>query len=275
MRRIAASFATVAFIVAVLSGDVASAGETHPVATPTPKVMASAGDSITRAFNVGWCCVLQDSPSRSWSTGTNGAVNSHYTRLLALDGRLAGQNHNDARSGAKMRDLAGQLSAAASQRADYLTVLMGANDVCASDAASMTATSTFESQFRSALAQFTASRPQARVFVASIPDIEHLWELFRSNPLAVSIWSLFGICQSVLDTSITDATRQQAVNRLHSFNDILASVCTEFRQCRWDGYAVFKTQFAAGDVSSIDYFHPSTAGQRRLAEVTWAASYWA
>ena len=31
-------------------------------APPYPNSMASTGDSITRAFDVGWCCTLADAP---------------------------------------------------------------------------------------------------------------------------------------------------------------------------------------------------------------------
>jgi hypothetical protein len=37
---------------------------------------------------------------------------------------------------------------------------------------------------------------------------------------------------------------------------------------------VFNTPFARSDVSG-DYFHPSTAGQAKLARVTWDHGYWA
>ena len=46
-----------------------------------------------------------------------------------------------------MVDLAGQLSAAASQGVDHVTVLMGANDLCTSSASAMTSVSTFTSQW--------------------------------------------------------------------------------------------------------------------------------
>jgi hypothetical protein len=41
-----------------------------------------------------------------------------------------------------------------------------------------------------------------------------------------------------------------------------------------DQLATFNFQFSAGDVSVLDYFHPDLDGQRKLAETTWAASWW-
>ena len=262
-------------LVALLAvGVVAStAGGVRADGGPTPRVIVSTGDSITRAFNVDFCCVLRDSPSRSWSTGTNAAVNSHYQRLLRFAPHVEAA-HNVARSGARMGELAGQLRTAAGLGVDYVTVLMGANDACTSSAATMTPATTFETQFHAAMAEFTAQRPHALVFVASIPDLYHLWELFHDDARAALIWDTFDICQSLLSTANTEAMRQEVVARVDAFNAALGRVCAEFRRCRWDGGAVSEVQFGAADVSPVDFFHPSVQGQHRLADVTWGASYW-
>jgi lysophospholipase L1-like esterase len=97
-------------------------------APPVPGSMASMGDSITRGFNA--CGFYVDCTSRSWSTGSNATVNSHYRRLRAVNPSLVA--YNDAKSGAKVADMAGQAQTAVSQGADYVTILIGANDACAS-----------------------------------------------------------------------------------------------------------------------------------------------
>ncbi len=43
--------------------------------------------------------------------------------------------------------------------------------------------------------------------------------------------------------------------------------------CHWDGNAAFNFGFTAAEVSTIDYFHPSVAGQTRLAEVMWNSGF--
>jgi lysophospholipase L1-like esterase len=258
-----------ALIAMLLAGTAASASRAYPNA------MAAAGDSITRAFDVNWLYLLRDGLPYSWSTGTNTTVDSHYLRLLAVDPKLAGHAYNDARSGARMGGLAGQLDAAATQRADYVTILMGANDICTSSVGTMTPTATFETQFKAALANFLSARPSARVFVASIPNIYRLWYLLHNNLLAVATWKTFNICQSMLNTGNTEAQRQQVVAQEKADNDALARVCQAFRQCRWDNYSVYNYAFSTADVSTVDYLHPSAAGQRHLAAITWAASYFA
>jgi lysophospholipase L1-like esterase len=243
-----------------------------------PKSMASTGDSITRAYND---CTLPyvDCPSASWSTGTSTSVNSHYLRLRVLNPTITGHNFNDAASGARMTDLSSQMSRAVSQHVQYVTVLMGANDACTSSIDSMTTVATFQAQFTTAMNTVTSGLPRARVFVASIPNAYHLWEIFKDNLLARTVWSLFGVCQSLLaDPLSTDldhvARRRAFYDRIVAYNQALADVCAQYQHCLFDGNAVFDAEFTTSDVTSRDYFHPSVSGQAKLAATTWAVSYW-
>jgi lysophospholipase L1-like esterase len=258
----------------VLTGGALSAS----AATPYPRSMASTGDSITRAYNTGFFPYI-DNPSASWSTGTNGSVASHYSRLLARQPSISGHAYNDAKSGAKMVDLAGQLATAASQRVDYVTVLMGGNDICTSSESSMTSVATFQSQFVGAMNTITSASPSTRVYVVSIPNVYNLWAVLKDSFTARVVWSLFGVCQSMLANPLSTAQadvdrRAHVLQRETDFNGVLQSVCAQYVHCRYDGGAVFRTNFIASDVTTRDYFHPSTAGQAKLAAVTWAAGYW-
>lgn len=263
-------------VIAVLlvAGLVASAMPAAASSIPFPNSMASAGDSITRAFDIGWCCFLKDSPQYSWSTGNNQAVNSQYRRLLALHAGIANHAYNDAQTGANMGALAGQVQQAAAARVDYLTVLMGANDVCTSTIAGMTPTATFQTEFQQALKDFFAADPGAHAFVSSLPDIYQLWSTLHANPSAERAWSEFKICQSMLSTGNTEAQRQQVVAQEQADNNVLIAVCAQFTNCRSDNDATYHFKFPASDVSTVDYFHPNVAGQNALASFTWAAGYW-
>lgn len=60
--------------------------------------MSSLGDSITRGFNAcGW---YVDCTSRSFSTGDDSSVNSHYLRLRATNPAINGRNYNESATGA-------------------------------------------------------------------------------------------------------------------------------------------------------------------------------
>ena len=246
-------------------------------ATTFPNSIASTGDSITRAYNTG--SAFADNPASSWSTGTTAAVNSHYLRILAKNSGISGHAFNDAKTGAVMANLDGQLTTAAGQHVDYVTILMGANDACTSSVATMTQAATFGSQFAMALAHFTAASPKSKIFVSSIPNIYNLWSLLHTNGSARLIWAIGGICQSMLanptSTAKADVTRRAAVlQRVVDLNAQLATVCGHYSQCRFDRSAVFKTVFTTSDVNTRDYFHPSASGQARLAAVTWSAGFW-
>src|SRR5437764_8307003 len=102
-----------------------------------------------------------------------------------------------------MDDLARQLRKAGGQNVEYVTILLGANDLCTSTTDSMTPVATFRSEFRRGLGQLASLDPNAHVFVSSIPDIYQLWQVLHTNPMARDTWSTFGICQSMLSTSNT------------------------------------------------------------------------
>jgi hypothetical protein len=259
-----------AAIVATLAVSPAAVAQIIP-----PNAMASTGDSITRAFNTG-LIPFTDAPRNSWSTGSRTYVWSHYRRILAVNWRIFGRNFNDARSGAKMRDLAGQMATVNAQHVDYVTVLMGANDACASSEAAMTPVADFRTQFGQAMATVTAGSPDALVYVVSIPDVYRLWLVLHDDPSARLTWRLTGFCKSMLanpgSTAPADEARRLRVrDRIVDYNEVLATVCLQYVMCRFDGNVVFDYPFEPRHVSTRDYFHPSLEGQRALADVTWDA----
>jgi lysophospholipase L1-like esterase len=250
------------------------AGPAWADSPPLPNSIAAIGDSITRAYDA--CCYYGDHPGQSWSTGGTSydGISSHYERLKARNPAIAGQAHDDAVTGAKMSAAPSQADQAVSQGAQYVTILLGANDLCTSSPATMTPTDTFRSEFGQAMAKLAQGLPQARIFVSSIPDIHQLWEVLHTNSVARWVWSTAHICQSMLGATRTAAERQQVVDREQEFNQVLAETCAQYTHCRWDGGEVYEYQFSASQVSILDYFHPSLSGQAALARVTWAASWW-
>lgn len=245
--------------------------------TGYPNAMASTGDSITRAFNTG-STPFTDAPTNSWTTGTNAAVNSHYSRILTANPAISGHNSNDAVTGAVMSDLNGQVTSAVGQGVGYITILLGANDACAATEAAMTPVATYRAQFQTAIDTLTAGLPDARIYVLSVPNIYNLWAVLHSNSSARAVWSAFSICQSMLvnpaSTAQADVDRRARVlQRVVDYNTQLAQVCATAIHCRFDNNATFNTTFAAADVSTRDYFHPTISGQALLAQSSYAAGY--
>jgi lysophospholipase L1-like esterase len=237
--------------------------------------MAAVGDSITRAYNTG-PSAYSDYPTNSWSTGSSATVRSQAVRLSVPQARA----FNDAVSGAKMTNLNSQITTVNGHTGvEYVTILMGGNDVCTSTEGSMTTVESFTTDFKLAMSTLAKGSPNAKVFVASIPDVSKLWSLFKGNSTARFYWSIFGICQSMLKnpTSTQPADNDRRANviaRNKAFNGVLRTVCgTYSTSCLYDNDAVYNFQFGTADVSNRDYFHPSVSGQTRLACVAWEMSY--
>lgn len=244
---------------------------------PIPSSMAAVGDSITQAASSAGS-LGTGAPQNSWSTGTSTTVNSHLLRLRALNPQVVAYNRSV--SGAKIADLVGQMDTVVTLSPDpgYLTVLIGGNDLCTDTVAQMTSVDDFRGQFASAMQTITTGSPGTYVYVASIPDVYQLWNLFKNNFWARFVWNSAKICQSLLanptSTQSADVQRRAAVRQRNiDYNTQLAQVCAAHAsRCRFDGNAVFRTAFTSGDVAG-DYFHPSVAGQAKLASVTWSAGY--
>jgi lysophospholipase L1-like esterase len=123
------------------------------------------------------------------------------------------------------------------------------------------------------------------------------------------LWDTVGVvpCQTMLfrpnvprnsgprpDPANTAEQRRLRVReRNQAFNQVLAEECAAMLRCRFDGGELFDFvsnrgpdgelsadksawRFRDTDISTQDHFHPSFAGQRKLAEVTWASGFdWA
>jgi len=321
-------FRRTAIVVVTLLAALALWATPASAVTP-PKVMAALGDSITQGYNSagteftpGTCPMLRgtppnpldlDCPTNSWSTGTNPAVNSQFQRIEAIDPGRNPVAFNDSVSGARAgtdrsNDLVNQVRTAVSQDPDYVTIEIGANDACRSSIAAQTPTGTFRDHVEAALNTLVGADPKVYIEMLSIPDINKLWELFTSppNPDALLRWSAFATCQALLANPLStleaDVDRREAFRaQVIAYNGALADVCAEFKRCRFDNNAVFKSSITVADVATVrntaglpgadfwdsvpvidpsgyagstaDYFHPSLLGQASLAESSWNATF--
>ncbi|HEY0374913.1 MAG TPA: GDSL-type esterase/lipase family protein, partial [Amnibacterium sp.] len=238
-----------------------------------PTVVAALGDSLSRGFDA--CDHYGDCPSASWITGTNTTVNSIASRLRAQTGAPV-TVHNDARSGVSVRDLPRQVDLAIAQQPDLVTVLVGGNDVCRARIADMTSAQTYSDVVDAQLTRLSAALPDARILVASVPDVTNLRPVASSNPTARFLWTTLGGCTTVLGDPQSDSVATQSRlatvrERIDAYNGSLATTCATLRRCVWDGGALNRYQPTIAQLSPLDYFHPSIAGLRELAGIEWAA----
>jgi len=264
-------------LVAILALHSGTSVQATPNLTGYPNSMAATGDSITRAYNTG-TLPFSDRPDNSWSTGTRTSVGSHYSRISTAEPAILGRNYNQAVTGAKMAGLWAQVQQVNDRDVAYVTILIGANDLCTRTVAGMTSAADFRSQFERAMASLSAGSPRARIYVVSIPDLYRLWVILKDDLLARFVWRTFDVCQSLLErprsTDASDVMRRMTVRQRNTeFNVQFAEVCAMYIHCRFDQNAVFSDPFQPEDVSRRDYFHPSLRGQQRLARITWSASF--
>ncbi len=253
-----------------------------------------------------------------WSTGYDGgdSVNSLNERFEVLDSVAYTENNasrdgaiNQAVSGAVMADFAAQAQAVATQAAavppgtaGMVSILLGNNDVCADDIASMTDPGLFETQYRAGL-DVLASTPfpeSVNLHISGIPDIYWLWNAKRDNFYCRALAWPFVPCQVLLknagDDCASDASREdpdtvypgdgancQRRKDFHArirddYNTVLSGVLAEYQAngllLNAEYIDIFDVRFGSSQVNNGDCFHPSTAGHSLLAEKEWCRSKW-
>jgi lysophospholipase L1-like esterase len=237
-----------------------------------PASVASIGDSITQAAQADG--TFGNQPAHSWSTGQGELVDSLANRISALSGSPVTVT-NAAVSGAVSADLAEQAANVVASGAEFVTVLAGNNDVCNSaSVAALPAVAEYSANVRDALAVLTEGLPESKILLASMPSISGLYNAGKSEAAAKQAWSSYGVCQVALanpdSTDIADQQRREAVEaKVTELNASLESLSAEFDTVLFDGGRAQKVQFDVADLSSVDFFHPSIAGQNLLVDAEW------
>lgn len=253
------------------TGNAGPAPTGKPVAG-LPSSMAALGDSVTAGF--GSCFALLVCGRNSWSTGSSASIDSHYLRIRAGNPAIKGRASNFSVPGARAAGLQRQAAQAVRAKAQYVTILIGANDACADLVTGMTPVATFRDQVDAALATLKKGLPKARVLVISIPDLYRLWQLGHGDERAVRAWGQ-GVCPSLLADATSaaaadDKRRHQVADRVDAYDNELAAACDGYgKRCRWDGGKAHRVRFSLDLLNHLDYFHPDVQGQAKLADVTW------
>lgn len=282
-----------------------------------PQSMASLGDSITAGAVASYSRANMVNPFRvmqvamdllgalatgsmrpiekrylNWSTGLDPyrRLNSHAFRLKSLNPQL--KIFNAAFSGAESSDvLENELPQLLkwSQKnlrqdvPDYVTVLIGANDICGKNLSDMTSPSEFQANIDRMLKFLLSRNKKSKVMVADIPALEKVQDnagfpLFRFKPLLMcgDLWARIQICSNVLKNSSQEA-RKIVSARVHLFNRILEDSVDRHRSAYGDRVRFAPSLYSNGvnaNEVAADCFHPNIDGQRRIANATWEQSWW-
>jgi lysophospholipase L1-like esterase len=290
LRSVLAAFIAASLLLPTVALAAESDDPTGPAPTPEragpPTSVAVLGDSIsagTGADGGGQGGLPgQERPRNSWATGDWPGLNSVYQRVDALPDHAA-EAFNLSENGRRAQHILGQVQGSP-EDIGYVLIQIGGNDLCRPTVAEMTPTEVYRQQVDAALAWVEENRPDALVQINAVPDIYRLWEIRRTNFVAVLFWGLGIIpCQSLLasptSTSAANmARRAQVRERGLEYNQALREVCDDYLRCRYDDDATWlfsnnPATFVNADISNQDHFHPSYQGQQKLAQVSWDAGF--
>lgn len=272
---------------AAASAEVAAAPEPTPALVGLPSSVAVLGDSISAGTGTtgggapGF--IAEERPRNSWATGDWSGLDSVYQRVDALDDDHEVVATNLAENGRRAQHTLAQVQASP-EDVDYILVQIGGNDLCRDSVEAMTPTDVYREHIDATLAWVAEHRPEARIQLNAVPDIYRLWELRRTNLVAVTFWGLGLVpCQSLVanPTSLAEADMQrraQVRERGLEYNDALREACAAYLRCRYDDDATWlfsndPGEFLDADISNQDHFHPSFSGQQKLAAVSWDAGF--
>ena len=257
-----------------------------PPAVQLPALLGAIGDSLTAAVNASG--VLATQPEHSWVVGSapDDPVASHLERLQMLGSDPVVVRA--ARPGAPIAMAVRQAEVILDRVAEledgataYVTFELGANDICADSFDGTTDPATFRGATRAALRLLRDGLPAGSyVLVLSVPDVTKLRGVIEEVPIAQALHRRYDVCRSVLgEEADTDAVR----GRIEAYNDALMRECEALAgsdvECRHDlggdpSRSLYGAEFSLPELSPLDYFHPSLAGQARIADETWALTPW-
>jgi lysophospholipase L1-like esterase len=264
-----------------------------------PLRLSSLGDSITEGTNAEEIDPRDFGLTRNrWASWANGYtkdwnslldrtnVNSHNQRIDEQFGEEGRKNKSPAKIGANSGNLLKQALKAVKNKADYVPILMGQNDVCGDEASDIPSDAEFEANVRAGFDALAAGLPPgATIYTLGIIDIYRLWVIREDLETdfgidCLDLWEELSSedipCATFLDPDLEEAERLANRDRIIAFNEILADLVAEYDASDAQHYwhfsnVTFETMFEPEHVSEIDCFHPSAEGQELIAERTWDA----
>lgn len=236
---------------------------------PNPVSYSALGDSITPAFDAnGSLANAGIQPYYSYAVGWNTSVFSLWKHLERIYGPNSVTPHLLAVPGDKAIDMVWQAALAVQNHSGFVTVLIGGNDLChhsgsyPNEVLSPTPVANFsESLNRTFHILRTQLPPTTVIALANVVNVSHLAVLFAGNSQADTVYAQ--TCPALLN-----ATGRSLLTSMDiAYNRAEVGISRTYGLSTWNISAL---DFPASDVNTLDYFHPSVAGQGMLATAFWA-----
>jgi hypothetical protein len=227
----------------------------------------------------------------SWATGDDESdiVLSHLERLRSLKSGIKG--YNFAVSGAVTADLMGQVDDLLfTERTenvilDYLTVLLGANDLSSDSLEGMVSPLAYERNIERSLRRVLKANPHRAVLLVGLPHIHKVFE----DSQKLTAYKVLGkklSCSKMREliygrmimfnpkSPNYDATKITLEMYRNALVQVARHLAEEFPAAHIRAIHDYDAPSLAKKTLSLDCFHPSLWGQALLAEVTWAYGFW-
>jgi len=251
-------------------------GSASPSPVPTssryPNAIVVLGHWGTTGFNSDPSAQGTDATQNSWATGDNPAVNSVYTRLLALNPAVRGHSSNFGVDGTDIDDLGSQVdqALALTPLPDLFMIQEVDNDMQC-DGTDPDNYPHFGQTLSDLLTTITATAPNATILLVSSPPgtVRNYGTVVATLPGPKAGNTGTGPCDmfSPEGDAVPAAWRYQAQIIRH-YQAQLETVCSRFPTCRYDGGALYRMTITAEDLAP-DGMHLSVSGHRKQAALEW------
>jgi hypothetical protein len=266
---------------ALVAAPAVSAGRQGAAGYPNAIVVLGDGGAAGHASNPAH--TFQDAPENSWATGTNPAVDSVYSRILALNPAARGHAVNLARDDLSTAGFTAQThrAIALDPKPDLVIVELGDRAAATCDGHDDAHYADFRNEWNTVLQTLATGLPDARIFIVSPwgGSYGSSWGSFDSyvryldglDEGARLGHAGKGLCQFVASPSgrVVSARVAYMKKTWAGFEAQKAAACAQFPQCRYDGGVAGRIAVTAADVAQGGGY-PTIQGNAELAAAEWA-----
>jgi hypothetical protein len=253
-------------------------------ATGYPNAIVVLGDGGASGRGSDPAHPFRDAPENSWATGTNPAVDSVYSRILAVNPAVRGHAVNLARDDISPSSFNTQVqrATALNPKPELVIIELGDRSIASCDGSDSAHYADSRAQWTTLLDTLTKRLPNARIFLVSPwgGSYGSSWGSFDSyvkylDGLSTGVrlgHAGKGLCQFVESPSgsVVPARVAYMKNTWAGYEAQKAAACAQFPQCHYDRGVAGRIPVTAADIAPGGGY-PSVQGNTELAAAEWTA----
>jgi lysophospholipase L1-like esterase len=173
-------------------------------------------------------------------------------------------------------DVAAQVTKVNKLKADYVTLVIGGNDVWEWSRDYAGYEKAYLSSMKRYLDSMVVANQNVRILLGAIPDLTQVWSLSKDEASCQKVWrAIPRFCSPVFGASATDSSRIAFKAHVTQTNARLAELARTYPKNVKFAASVGTAKLARSDMSPFDCFHPSVSGQNTLSQYTWNEGWFA